>query len=106
MPKRGQGQRLLQLQIQVILLSFSFILKCSLNTTEKTQILVGVWFLNFCCFCAGPGYPASNPEMGFGGITYPPDSYSMHQVCSHCVTHKVLFISYMHVWMHGGDTQN
>ncbi|KAK2430398.1 protein FLC EXPRESSOR [Trifolium repens] len=27
-----------------------------------------------------PGYHANNPDMGFGGITYPPDSYSMHQI--------------------------
>lgn len=27
-----------------------------------------------------PGYHANNPEMGFGGITYPQDSYSMHQI--------------------------
>ncbi|TKY56520.1 FLX 1 [Spatholobus suberectus] len=29
-----------------------------------------------------PGYPANydNPEMGYGRIAYPPDSYSMHQM--------------------------
>ncbi|KAK7385573.1 hypothetical protein VNO78_31298 [Psophocarpus tetragonolobus] len=29
-----------------------------------------------------PGYPSNydNTEMGFGGISYPPDSYSMHQM--------------------------
>ncbi|XP_027332396.1 protein FLX-like 1 isoform X2 [Abrus precatorius] len=28
-----------------------------------------------------PGYPANfdNPEVGYGGIAYPPDSYSLHQ---------------------------
>ncbi|CAJ1970675.1 unnamed protein product [Sphenostylis stenocarpa] len=29
-----------------------------------------------------PGYPDNydNPEIGYGGVTYPPDSYSMHQM--------------------------
>ncbi|RDX64276.1 Protein FLX-like 1, partial [Mucuna pruriens] len=37
-----------------------------------------------------PGYPANydNPEMGYGGITYPPDSYSMHQIQAGVGTHS------------------
>ncbi|KAG5111357.1 hypothetical protein AAZX31_14G182800 [Glycine max] len=37
-----------------------------------------------------PGYPANydNPEMGYGGITCPPDSYSMHQLQAVVDTHS------------------
>ncbi|KAL2317446.1 hypothetical protein Fmac_031322 [Flemingia macrophylla] len=37
-----------------------------------------------------PGYPANydNPEMGYGGIAYPPDSYSMHQIQAGVDTHS------------------
>jgi len=34
-------------------------------------------------FYTGPGYPPDNydnREMGYGGVRYPPGSYSMHQV--------------------------
>lgn len=34
-----------------------------------------------------PGYPANNHDMGFGGITYPPDSYSMHQIQARVEVH-------------------
>jgi len=45
------------------------------------ETLIEVYVLNLWSgFYAGPGYHANNPEMGFGGITYPQDSYSMHQV--------------------------
>jgi hypothetical protein len=70
-------------------LTFLFVhLKCLLsNTTEiKIETSIKVCVLNlWSCFYAGPGYHANNPDMGFGGITYPPDSYSMHQVC--CMSH-------------------
>jgi len=42
--------------------------------------IINLWI----CFYTGPGYPPDNydnREMGYGGVRYPPSSYSMHQVC-------------------------
>lgn len=57
------------------------IIHSSILQKYKLQFLFNLCFLIWIFSDAGPGYAANTPEMGFGGITYPPDSYSMHQVC-------------------------